>query len=108
MWALLNKVTSFFGIPNEDKLSKDEEDEIVHDMFSEVSLDAHSVDDSKTYQRLNGQITYANEFMAVIDGKYYFHLKDAISSNLSAGDYVEFMLNTIELVVKNVVKMEIK
>lgn len=105
MWGLLNKITSFFGNSSEEKLSKEEEDEIIFSVFSRENLDLLSVHDSKIFQHLNGKITFTNESMAVIDGKYFFHLKDAVSSDLLVGDYVEFMLNEIELVVKNVVKI---
>ncbi|CAH1392762.1 unnamed protein product [Nezara viridula] len=106
MWGLLNKFTSFFGVSEEEKLSKDEEDEIILSGFSKQSLDLLSLDDSRIAQRLSGKITFTNESMAVIDGKYFFHLKDANSSDIAVGDHVIFMLNEIQLTVKDVIKID--
>ncbi|XP_066906042.1 probable RNA helicase armi isoform X2 [Halyomorpha halys] len=105
MWSFLKRFSSFFAIVKEEKLSKEEEDEIISNAFSKESLDLVSVDDGKTFQRLNGTITFTNYTTSVIDGKYYFHLKDSISPNLFVGDYVEFVFNETESKVMNVRKI---
>ncbi|CAH1395453.1 unnamed protein product [Nezara viridula] len=110
MWSVVKKVASTFGIIRDDVLSKEQEDELIKAVLSKERAEDYllKVIDKRESEDYSGKITHMNDQVAVIDNKYYFHLKNAVAPALKLNDLVTCTLYTNELdtLVKNVLKVE--
>ena len=112
MWNIVKKFATTVGFKRDDVLTHEQEEELIEALLSKERAEDYllKVIEKRKSEDYSGKITHLNDQVAVIDNKYYFHLKNSATHGLKLNEFVTCTLytNDMDTLVKNVQKAEDK